>query len=129
VLSDEELELGGVADIESDDDGGVAGVASEEEAGVSAELGGVVDCVVVSELGGELSAAVPAACCRAQPDASASALSDKTIRARFIRHLVTGIPMPPTDSSAGAWCYNVRSATVFLVKSAVMRLGKTWSRA
>jgi hypothetical protein len=96
MLSDGELGLDGAADIASEGAGAVDdGLASEEDGGVAVSfvLGAVLGCVV-SELGGELSGAVPAACCRAQPDASARALSDKTTRARFIAHLITGRKCP-----------------------------------
>ena len=56
VLSDEELGLDG-EDIESEE----GGVELEVD-GVSDLLGAGLDCMLLSELGGELSGAVPMAC-------------------------------------------------------------------
>jgi hypothetical protein len=90
LLSGMELEpeLGGVC-IESDElAGGV-----DASGGV---LGGALDCMELSELGGAAVSA-PVACCREQAAASVSALRHKSNKPRFIGHLaVVGslIPRP-----------------------------------
>jgi hypothetical protein len=83
LLSGAELEpeLGGVC-IESDE---LAGGVDVSEGGVLV-LGGELDCIELSELGGA-AVSEPVACCREQAAASVSALRHKSNKPRFIGHL------------------------------------------
>jgi hypothetical protein len=73
------VESGDDAEPEADGD------ESEPIAGVEPWSGGVLDCMLVSELGVALSVPVLLACWRAQAAASASTLTDKIIKLRFIK--------------------------------------------